>query len=382
MKIFVRDASAKHIGVYFTAVFSGAYLTKLGLSPIYPLMGFGIALLFCLMLTGKVRSSIFFWCLFLSSLGIFAAFALYQNMVGSLLQNSVNFMLGPIGFVLIAGAGRGLSVARLGTAAKGLIYCTILLAAIECVYRLSHPDFGFLEGAEERNVAIEDVAFYAYKFSSLMYLDSNFVGLQLAVTVAFCLALTAYNVRFHWAIYLVLLVLVALTLSRASVIATAAVFAIYAYPRLPRFLKVIGFISGLVIVELLFFRIRADGSFLTKLDLLSQFQAYLSAARPTAIAFGVGVGNASKVLGMGAHNLLVTYVVEIGSILSIMVLAFWLLLSKSTEGVFLLVTAWLVNGFSLTSFAMPYMYCAAAILLCMSRARNIGETCDGDREIN
>jgi hypothetical protein len=359
--------SAAYIGVYLTVVFSGTYLTRLGISPVYPLMGGGLLLLGLLLCAGKIRFELNGWACFVFLLGALAIFAIQQNNTGAMIQNVVNFLLGPLSFFLVAGAGRLLSKRQLERIARSFVYLTLALALVECAYRLTHPDYTFLQGAEERNVDVEEVAFYAYKFSSLMYLDSNFVGLQLAVMFAFCLALARQGIRFRPVVYALMLALIVLTLSRASMFASVTVIAAFVFVRLSRLLQAVALTAAVLAAQAAFFYIQADGSFLTKLDLLNQFSAYLDSASTATLLFGAGVGNAAAVLGMGAHNLLVTYGVELGVLMSVLVLLFWTSVGLATRDVFFLLLVWLVNGFSLTSFAIPYMYCAAAILFCLPR---------------
>lgn len=362
--------NARYIGIYLTTVFSGAYLTKIGISPVYPLMGMGTLLLGALICTGRVSGPSGFWGSFAFVVGLLAAFGVHQNTVGASIQNVVNFMLGPISFFLIFGAGRALARPRLEKISRSFVYFTILIAAVECAYRLTHPDFAFLEGAEERNVDIDEVAFYAYKFSSLMYLDSNFVGLQLAIVLSFCLAAKRYGVHFRPIVYLALGVLIVLTLSRASMLASCTAVAVWWFYRMSRWGKTVAVVTAVIAVQFVFIKIHADGSFLTKLELLNQFSNHLSTAKPAVLLFGAGVGNAALVLGMGAHNLLVTYGVELGLAMSVLIFLFWASVCVIERSTVFLIVVWVVNGFSLTSFAIPYMYCAAAILCCLARSEH------------
>ena len=364
---------ARYLGIYLTTVFSGAYLTKLGLSPVYPLMGMGMLLLAALICTGRVSGSGGFWGSFALAVGLLSAFGVYQNTVGASIKNVVNFMLGPISFFLAFGAGRALTKPRLEKISRSFVYFTILIATVECAYRLTHPDFAFLEGAEERNVDIDEVAFYAYKFSSLMYLDSNFVGLQLAIVLGFCLAVNRYEIHFRPIVYFALVVLIILTLSRASMLAGCTAVAVWWFYRMSKWIKTVAVAIAVIAVQLVFIKIHADGSFLTKIELLNQFSTHLTVAKPAVLFFGAGVGNAAFVLGMGAHNLLVTYGVELGLVMSGLIFVFWTSVCVIERSTVFLVVVWLVNGFSLTSFAIPYMYCAAAVLCCLAKSKRLSQ---------
>lgn len=58
---------------------------------------------------------------------------------------------------------------------KYFVWFTIILLTIETYWRLSHPIF-LLEGAVKDYRDMEGMLFYAYKYSSIMFMDSNFVG--------------------------------------------------------------------------------------------------------------------------------------------------------------------------------------------------------------
>jgi hypothetical protein len=363
---FTDKADIRFLGVYLTTVFSGAYLTKLGFSPIYPLMAGGFLLLSVIALVGRLRLSLTFWSMTMCAVAVLFFFMVHQAEQGSLFQNALNFVLGPVGFLLVAGNGRRLSSKTLGKISRHFVYFTIAITALECVYRLTHPDYSFLEDAQERQIDIADIAFYAYKFNSLMYLDSNFVGLQVAIVFAFSLALIRFDIRFPRFVYVILFVIICATLSRASVIAALAAVAFYVYPRLSVALRVASMIVGFIGVQVVFLLVQTDGSFVTKIALLEQLGAYLNVAPTMDLLLGVGAGRAIDYLGMGAHNLVVAYIVEAGLLLSTVVAVVWCYLFKSAKGAGLIIAVWIINGFSLTSFAMPYMYCAAAILWCLS----------------
>lgn len=64
---------------------------------------------------------------------------------------------------------------------KYFVWFTIILLTIETYWRLSHPIF-LLEGAVKDYRDMEGMLFYAYKYSSIMFMDSNFVGTYALIT--------------------------------------------------------------------------------------------------------------------------------------------------------------------------------------------------------
>ncbi len=86
------------------------------------------------------------------------------------------------------------------------------------------------------------------------------------------------------------------------------------------------------------------------------------------LLLGVGAGAADSVLGIGAHNLLVTYVVEFGLVSTALFVVLWALLLNEAPRRTPLLLAFLINGFSFTTPAVPYFYASLFLIGGLSRA--------------
>lgn len=346
-------------------VFSGVYLTKTGVSPIYGTTMLGLGALAAWLLAARGAAPLSMWTQSFFTLLLAVPFSIYHLALQSNVGNIVNFILGPILATLIPMSGRGLSRKQLVAIARAFVLATFAVATIECAYRLTHPDLSFLQDASEHREDIEDIAFYAYKFNSLMYIDSNFVGLQLAVLFAFLFGLSRQKVHIPRSWFAYTLLLTVLTLSRASIFACVFLMCAAAYSRFAKgpvlkFLVAMAVMAGALGA---YYVIQDDASFATKFDILHRFVTYFGRAGLPEVLFGVGVGHAVSVIGIGAHNLAVTYTLEVGLLLAVLVLGYWLYVAAVFPAIGYMVLVWLVNGFSLTTLAVPYMYASAALLM-------------------
>lgn len=365
--LFVR-LDVGHLVTLLLVVFSGVYLTKTGVSPVYltTLMGLvGMAALWLAAGGGAPASA---WAQAIGTVLLMVPVALHQISLESGAGNVVNLVLGPILVALIPMAGRQLRRDQLVSISWAFVLSSLGVTAIESAYRLTHPDLGFLEETSQRDDA-EDLAFYALKFNSLMYIDSNFVGLQLAVLFGFLLGLQRMGVHVSRRWQVATFVLTVATLSRASIFAILFVIGIEVYRRVVKGI-VLKFLASVVAVAAVlgaFYAVQNDTSFATKFDILHRFIAYLGRADEVRLLFGLGAGHAKHALAIGAHNLVVTYVVELGLVLTVVLFGYWMVMAWNVPATRYMLLAWLVNGFSLTTLAVPYMYASAALLMLLNR---------------
>jgi hypothetical protein len=187
-----------------------------------------------------------------------------------------------------------------------LVFIILLLYVFECAYRLNNPIYTQAMLSNED----ESLIFYPYKYNSIMFIDSNFVGLSLISFIATVdIILNKSKIKFLFITALV--ILLALTFSRAALISILIYFSIKRVS-----------LKSLVLfaVFLLLFSVYAvpmiisDGSYLSKIKILNYFNQYLINADCLTILLGSGVGSSADVLGIGSHNLFVLLVVEFGLI--------------------------------------------------------------------
>jgi hypothetical protein len=79
--------------------------------------------------------------------------------------------------------------------------------------------------------------------------------------------------------------------------------------------------------------------------------------------FGIGVGNLFNLAGIYAHNIVATFVLELGIGGSFLFVAYvWILSRKCPASIYLLVLPVVINGFSLVSTIMPYFFVTLGLL--------------------
>lgn len=344
------------------AIFSGTYITKLPVSPVYFFSALGVVFFLISLSSLRVKAPANAWYEFLLVSLAMATIGLMQIDLGGNFSNIANLALGPLILVSLLVIGSKLSKSSLLIISNWHIGTSIALIAIECAYRIANPDYDYLANAFAIRGNIDDIAFYAYKFNSIMYIDSNFVGLQLAILFAFiCVINEKYQKVSLW-VYMCVIVLTALTLSRASLVTLVVLYVTLKFHRASILCRVTIMLISIITFGVTLYIVAEDASFLSKFEILFLFKNYLDYATINELLFGVGAGQASNMLGIGAHNILVTYWVEIGLIGSILFFFYWSWMVYKAPAVLFLLTAWVVNGFSLTTLAIPYLYVAAGML--------------------
>lgn len=240
----------------------------------------------------------------------------------------------------------------------GLVFC---LYVFESIYRISHPEINEAMLAN----ADESLLFYQYKFNSIMFFDSNFVGLSLISFIAF-IDIVYTNTKLKFFLVSLAVVLLILTLSRAAYIAIAFYFPLK-YFRLKIKIAAVVFI---LIIGLYFFNgILSDGSFLSKLKILDYFFDYLRSVDLLAFLFGSGIGSSLDVLGIGSHNLFVLMIVEYGFVFFVWFLFFVVYnIIKTSMSSFPYWCSIFICGFSLGSI-YPFVF-MPALLLAYQRREN------------
>jgi hypothetical protein len=106
-----------------------------------------------------------------------------------------------------------------------------------------------------------------------------------------------------------------------------------------------------------------DGSLSSKLFILSLMTEIYRQADTAQRLFGIGVGNLYNLAGIFAHNIVATFVLELGIGGSLLFSAYvWILSRKCPASIYLLVLPMVINGFSLVSTTMPYFFVALGLL--------------------
>ena len=211
-------------------------------------------------------------------------------------------------------------------------------------------------------------SFYLYK-ASLFFFDSNFVGIEILCFLAIMFVFKKEIGRKRWLLAYFLLFA---TLSRASIAAGICQLVIYKLWRW-RVWAFFGLLAAQVIaIYQLFVSYTAqgsqamhdmDGSLASKFFILSLMTETYRRADTAQRLFGIGVGNLFNLAGIFAHNIVATFVLELGISGSLLLTAYvWILSRKCPASIYLLILPLVINGFSLVSTSMPYFFVALGLL--------------------
>lgn len=214
--------------------------------------------------------------------------------------------------------------------------------------------------------------FYALKYS-VLYFDSNFTGLVIMGLCSFLLYLKGvkqYDLKVQRRIlYLLLLA----TFSRAAI---AAMFITRLGLANPKRIKSRSYlmlasaaaIFGIMAIEYIYQAesfASIDGSFNSKFYIINQAVAFYE-TRPFIVhLFGIGLGNTAQFLGIFAHNMYVTLVLEmgwVGTSLFVLYILYTLKLSNSYA-----MYIWLpvfISGISLFSAYSPFIFITVSLICC------------------
>lgn len=245
-----------------------------------------------------------------------------------------------------------------------LFYSVIFI--FDGVWRFLHPAEMDLERLAELGIS-----FQIYKLNTFMYMDSNFVGLQAVCTFSFMCWFIFNGVKLNKFIPILLFMSVLLSLSRAAILAMFIVIALtFIFKRkIPiLFLNLFLLAFSICIGFIVFYFFSNDVSFLSKFHIVEVAGKYFSRADFITLIFGVGIGNAKDVLGMGAHNLFVGFIVETGIVgfsLLFTLLVYWFCILKRSW--FILVFPTVLTAMSLGTSALPYFFTMITIAILIKR---------------
>lgn len=361
--------SLNYTALLFIIPFSGFYITKLSLSPVYVFTLFGIFLsIIQIFKSCKIRLSKVTFLAFV----LLIYFSLFQHFFSTPnISAYINFNFSIVVFIFSYLVLNQNHTNKITKVSEKLIFFSLPLLIFEAYYRLSNPVF-FVDFAEKGR---EDLFFYYFKINSIMYQDSNFVGLFILSLFFFLLYIKQFTFKKYYLSFAMLTILLLTTISRASILTMFLFVILYFNKKIIYKYRIFVFIFLIILAFTLFpilleYR-TIDDSFSTKFGIFDATIEYISNASVINLLFGVGFGNAVAVLNVGAHNFFVTYIVESGFIGLVLIVILWtyiLLKTKFKAGIVML--PFLFNGISLASGAIPYLYAIFAVILILEKRRN------------
>lgn len=356
-----------------TLVFSGFYLAKITpVSPVYFTFVLGVISLFLFKLQSVNSRMILGINLYL---GVFLGYLiLSQLVIGTDINTFTNVLVSYLTFIILLYTGRSMSQSKIVKSSEWFVRFSILLLVIECVWRITHPTIqaSTLEAIDQN----EFLFIYPFKFNSFMFIDSNFVSIYSATIFFFCnylLSVSTKRIRIYKTIFFILTVL---TFSRAAILGIIGVstlrWIIIQYRRRPMASILIGLPILLAGVVFIYNIVSNDDSFLSKFYIINQAISSVERSTLEVNLFGVGFGNAVNHLGIGSHNLVVTYLIESGFIGLIFMCGFSILYLLINKGVGwdIMLVFWVI-GFSLSGHAVPFYYAQLAVLMALAKCTKI-----------
>jgi hypothetical protein len=162
------------------------------------------------------------------------------------------------------------------------------------------------------------------------------------------------------------------TLSRAAIAAGICQLVIYKLWRW-RAWALFGLLAGQALVVVMLFidyttkgaetLHNIDGSLSSKFFVLALMTEIYHQADTAQRLFGIGVGNLINLSGIFAHNIVVTFVLELGVGGSLLLAVYvWILSRRCPASIYLLVLPIVINGFSAVSASMPFFFAALGLL--------------------
>lgn len=355
---------------FLMLIASGLYLS--GITPFSPIyFVFGIAIIF------YVLKLILHFEIHLNSLAFFNLFICFFSVAVQLLlipntrvPNTIGLALPYLFYFICFQSLKPLSKNEIMVLCGYMILTHVLLISVDAIIRLANPSI-YATNIYSGHTRETGLA-YMFKYNSIMYPDSNFVGVQVCLTYFFTLYLFKENLLVSWAKNLryVLFVLVILSTSRSAIITLVLYTLIFNKISFPFQItkKQILWLAGIIVFLLIssvfiLSLIKNDVSFNSKFMILYLAIDFLQSIPLTSIFTGIGMGNTFSFIGIGAHNLFVTLTLETGLIGLVLFLVSIYFSIKKTKGKALYVIFPLFTmGFSFASLAMPFLYTFLAII--------------------
>jgi wzy len=358
----------RNVALFFTILFSGFYLTRvLSLSPVYITFLIGTLVI--------VGYAIFnYHSIYISKASVlYFAYIIYIIVTQSFLDPNfstlINVIFSLLYFIIMLNIAYYSKTEILVKYSKYFIWFTILLLVVEAAWRLTHPIF-VIEGTDKDYRNMEGMLFYAFKFSSIMFKDSNFVGTYGLVAFFYYYYLRKKKYVKSMMPLIILFILISLTLSRSAIITVLLTIVILYFLSIK--IKLHHIILGIVLIISVVFialpQIETDGSFLSKFDILELTWRHLQECSLGQFLFGVGFGNTVEHIGIGAHNLLVTHLIESGIIgLLFFLIVNFSLINKTKRYSLYLTIPLFISGMSLAGHAISYYYACLALIYVIER---------------
>lgn len=337
---------------------SGLYLTKItSISPIY----ISFILLFIFNIYSLLKSKLIIKTNIgglLLSLGFLLSLFLIMN---TQLSNYINILISIASFNITYHLFYNKKISKKKLTFIFLFYTFLFF--VDAMWRLSHPDLEHLQKYQELGIV-----FQIYKSNSIMYIDSNFVGLECLFFISMFLYFIFMKQKKHnlhtYLLLFFMVVTLFLTFSRASIIAFLILLFFIFYKKNKRISISILFLVAIFSTIIINNDSFNDISFNSKFKILDLSISHIMNSDIITVLLGVGVGNAENYMSIGTHNLLLTYLIETGLVGFCIFLLFLLFLINKLKLDFIYtILPFLIASMSLGSTAIPYFFSYSALCI-------------------
>lgn len=344
----------------FAFVFSGFFLTKIGISPYYIFTLLALYIQLCITIsTGRFHKSFLVVFLLLTILAIILSSQMFNESVET---NRFLLLIFTFASPLLILISRKFDMPFYKMAYNYFVCMNLLLFAVDAIWRFSHPGIDRYNTEQLQLMDEEGMMFYLYKYNSLMYLDSNFVAIQALALFSFISACGERFNKNYRILLLLVFVMTVLTLSRSAIVAEILFYIFVRSWQRGRKNAIIGLaLLGLIGA---FFSVYflGDKSLLTKFDIFWRLVDYVNKASIGNLASGVGLGEGVRAIGMGTHSLFPTLIIETGFVGLLVFLILSMTMIFKIKNSWMILVPYVFAGFSFAPLLVPYLYCAVIFL--------------------
>jgi len=302
---------------------------------------------------------------------IFVLLLVVQAFLTDLRRPLISF-LSHLYFIVVFWLGSHLTYKQLLKGAKIALYSLLPIFFVEFFLRLG----GNLSGAVNALKTMDELNFYGLKVNSIMFMDTNHVAMVILPFYFLGLYLRKeHKVRTEF-ILICLFIFLLFTFSRAAIIATALFSLIFTLFRINKsFAKTlfILFLIGAIVLNFLIPFFINDPSFISKFEILQAVIDYTEKYDWGRLFFGVGYGNSPNYLGIGSHNLFLTYYVEGGIYALILIGSLYFLFINKTEKTLYIILPFILAGLSFAPQVQTFFYAVLAAVILLEHKSKLNE---------
>jgi hypothetical protein len=301
-----------------------------------------------------LRGKLFVESTILLVTGFVGYLCLTQPLIGGKLSTTANVLLSLLYFVITVILTLRLDIQDIISLSNRFIFISMVLLIVDCVLRLTHPAYSFDD-------------YRRYKMGGFLYQDSNFVGTFIVVLFFLAYFLHTYGYSKQRLSLILLFCLAICTFSRASILTIILFYFTFRYLRnlsmktlIPAILTG-GIIIGLVLIYNKFFFTK--DSIALKFLIITRSRDFWWGSPLMTKLIGVGFANTYSKIGIGSHNIIVTYLMESGVIgVAFLLILWWIIVLKTRFKALLILLPFGFNAMSLAGHGVPYLYCVLGLL--------------------